>query len=194
MASSDKDNSTASLAAFRRGPGAQFAGLAEEHFKHDLEESDRSALKSAASTISTHATIGTAIGLGLGFALAWRIRSGRVAAFRAFKAHERPVKVEFNDGRTEALPDMTPLLKPTPFGDFFTFFFFGAGGLFIGGETGLMTGSWRAGSAIRRDPESQKRIETAFRRFRADVLKAQIAELERDDGSVSRRGKDLLGL
>lgn len=36
----------------------------------------------------------------------------------------------------EVLPDITPLLKPTTFGDFATYFFASAGGLFLGGELG----------------------------------------------------------
>lgn len=38
--------------------------------------------------------------------------------------------------RTESIPDITPLLKPTTLGDFATYFFASAGGLFLGGELG----------------------------------------------------------
>ena len=54
-----------------------------------------------------------------------------------------------------------------------TYLFFGAGGLFVGGETGLLTGTGSAGRTIPKDPESRQRIETAFRRFRADMLRKQ---------------------
>lgn len=37
----------------------------------------------------------------------------------------------------ESIPDITPLLKPTTFGDFATYFFASAGGLFLGGELGM---------------------------------------------------------
>lgn len=36
----------------------------------------------------------------------------------------------------EAIPDLTPLLKPTTLGDFATYFLAAAGGLFLGGELG----------------------------------------------------------
>lgn len=36
----------------------------------------------------------------------------------------------------ESIPDLTPLLKPTTLGDFATYFFATAGGLFLGGELG----------------------------------------------------------
>lgn len=37
----------------------------------------------------------------------------------------------------ESIPDLTPLLKPTALGDFATYFFASAGGLFLGGELGM---------------------------------------------------------
>lgn len=40
---------------------------------------------------------------------------------------------------TEAVPDITPLLKPSTLGDFATYFFASAGGLFLGGELGKCT-------------------------------------------------------
>lgn len=94
--------------------------------------------------------------------------------------------------RAEAIPDLTPFVRPTPLGDFATYFFFGAGGLFIGGETGLLTGTWSASRTIQRDPESKARIESAFRKFRADVLRKEIQVLEAGDKS-SGSPLDLLG-
>lgn len=90
--------------------------------------------------------------------------------------------MKFADGRTEALPDLTPMLKPSLAGDLAAYFFFSAGGLFIGGETGLLFGSYSAQKTILRDEESKKRIERAFRAFKADVLKKELAELEKEDG------------
>ena len=52
----------------------------------------------------------------------------------------------------------------------------------MGGETGVLTGSWSAKRTISSNPESRARIETAFRRFRADVLRKQIGELEKGEG------------
>lgn len=80
-------------------------------------------------------------------------------------------------------------MRPSTLGDIAAYTFFGFGGLFLGGETGLLTGSASAGRRITRDPESRERIETAFRRFRADVLRKEANELDRKK-SVS----DLFGL
>ena len=83
---------------------------------------------------------------------------------------------------TEPIPDITPLLQPTTLGDIGTYLFFSAGGLFLGGETGLLTGSYSASRTLSRDSDSRHRIETAFRKFRADVLRK---EAERLDGGGS---------
>ncbi|KAL8721252.1 MAG: hypothetical protein Q9225_002029 [Loekoesia sp. 1 TL-2023] len=178
-----------SLALLRKNVGQEISVLAEEHFKHDLQDSDRDVLKSAASKISTHVTVGTVVGLGLGALLAFRIRRTRMQMFNAFRAHEKPTQVKFADGREEAIPDVTPYLRPTALGDVAAYTFFGFGGIFLGGETGLLTGSASAGRTITRNPESRERIETAFRRFRADVLRKEADELDKKKGVT-----ELLGL
>jgi len=149
--------------------------------QHDLRQSDRDALRAASSKISTYATVGSLVGLGLGILFAYRIRSARVQMFQAFRASERPTHVQFAGGRTEEIPDLTPMLQPTSLGDVATYLFFSAGGLFIGGETGLLTGSYMATRTINQDPESKARIETAFRKYKADVLRK---EAERLDGGI----------
>ena len=75
-------------------------------------------------------------------------------------------------------PDITPLLKPTTLGDIATYTFFSAAGIFVGGETGLLTGVYSARRTISSDPAAKARIEKAFRRFRVDVLRKQIQVLE----------------
>tara|TARA_R110002060_G_scaffold52255_3_gene63192 strand:+ start:81 stop:404 length:324 start_codon:yes stop_codon:yes gene_type:complete len=87
------------------------------------------------------------------------------------------------DQKAEPIPDITPLLKPTTLGDFAAYMFFSAGGLFIGGELGLLTGSYAAKRSITSDPESKARIEKAFRLFKADVLRREISRLEGDSSS-----------
>lgn len=74
---------------------------------------------------------------------------------------------------------MTPYLKPTAVGDIAAYTFLGFGGLFIGGEIGLLTGGGSARRTITGDPEAKKRIETAFRRFRADVLREEADTLDK---------------
>jgi len=63
---------------------------------------------------------------------------------------------------------------------FATYTFLGAGGLFFGGETGLLTGTFRARQQIGADRESRDRIQTAFRKFQADALRAQANLLDQD--------------
>jgi hypothetical protein len=58
--------------------------------------------------------------------------------------------------------------------------------LFLGGETGFLTGTYSADRLLQRNQESQKRIEQAFRRFRAELLRK---EADRLDG-----GSKILGL
>ncbi|KIW97497.1 uncharacterized protein Z519_01081 [Cladophialophora bantiana CBS 173.52] len=167
-----------SFAALRRTQGEELGRLAEEHFNNDLREDDRDLLRSAASKASRHALIGSLAGIALGGYLAFRLRANRNAMYQAFRAAEKPTHVRFASGREEAIPDITPLFQPTPLGDIMTYTFFGIGGLFLGGETGLLTGTWSARRTIAQDPERRERIEKAFRSFRADVLRKQLQELE----------------
>ncbi|KAL8933461.1 MAG: hypothetical protein Q9216_006352 [Gyalolechia sp. 2 TL-2023] len=177
-----------SLAILRKNAGQEIAALAEDHLKHDLQDSDRDALKTAASKISTHATVGTIVGLGLGAFLAFRLRRSRMQMFNAFRAHEKPTHVKFADGREEVIPDVTPLVRPSILGDIAAYTFFGFGGLFLGGEIGLLTGSASASRSILQDSESRERIEAAFRRFRADILRKEADELDKRTGVAGLLG------
>ncbi|EMF16214.1 uncharacterized protein SEPMUDRAFT_145529 [Sphaerulina musiva SO2202] len=172
--------SSDSLAVFRKGFGPDLNELAEKHMQHDLTSSDRDALKNAASTVSLHATLGSALGIALSVLLAYRIRSGRKAMFRTFRTAEKPSAVRFADGREEVLPDLTPLLRPSRAGDVATFGFLGLGGLFVGGELGLLSGSLQARRSINQDGESRERIRNAFLRFQADALRKEAEALEKN--------------
>ncbi|KAL8739100.1 MAG: hypothetical protein Q9181_000211 [Wetmoreana brouardii] len=147
--------SSNSLALLRKNAGQDIAALAEEHFKHDLQDSDRDILKSAASKISVYVSIGSVVGLGLG-----------------------ALPFDFDD-RGQALPDIIPFLKPSTLSGVAAYTTFGFGGFFISRETGILTGSTSAGRTISRDPETRERIETAFRRFRADVLRKEADALDK---------------
>jgi hypothetical protein len=151
---------------------------------HSLQASDRTALQSAASRLSTHTTIGSVLGFSLGLFAAIRLRRNRTAMFNAFRASEKPTSVQFANGRTENLPDLTPMLKPSTLGDVATYSLFGLAGLFVGGETGLLTGGLSAQSAIKKDPEAKKRIETAFRKFRAETLRLEADQLEKGEKAL----------
>lgn len=80
----------------------------------------------------------------------------------------------------EAIPDITPLLQPTVFGDVAAYTFFSAAGIFLGGELGLLSGVTSARRTITRDPATQARIEKAFKGYRVDVLKKEIEQLQSD--------------
>jgi hypothetical protein len=45
-----------------------------------------------------------------------------------------------------------------------------------------LTGAWSAKRTISADPEVRRRVETAFRKFRADVMRKQIEDLEKNTG------------
>lgn len=78
----------------------------------------------------------------------------------------------------EAIPDITNQLAPSKWGDVATYFFFSVAGLFLGGEIGLLTGTASATRTINSDPAAKERIGTALKKFRVDVLKREIKELE----------------
>ncbi|RAL14696.1 uncharacterized protein BO97DRAFT_364990 [Aspergillus homomorphus CBS 101889] len=160
--------------------------LADQHLQHDLQPADRDALQAAARKVSMWTTIGSAVGVGLGLYTAFRLRSSRRAFFEVFRAKEKPTQVVFANGRTESIPDITPLLKPTTFGDFATYFFASAGGLFLGGELGFLGGAASGSRAITSEPERRKRIENAFRRFRADVLRKEADALDGDRNIIEK--------
>ena len=77
--------------------------------------------------------------------------------FTTFRAAEKPQAVRFADGREETLPDLTSVVKPSRLGDFATYTLLGAGGIFFGGETGLLTGGLR-GELLRRSEEEIKSL------------------------------------
>lgn len=83
-----------------RERGHELRKLADYHLQHDLQQSDRDALNSASKTISSWASVGAAVGLGLGLYTAIRLRRSRKVFFDVFRAAEKPTKVVFADGRT----------------------------------------------------------------------------------------------
>ncbi|GAM89600.1 hypothetical protein ANO11243_076390 [Dothideomycetidae sp. 11243] len=180
----DSSSSSNSLAAFRKTFGSDLGALAEEHYRHDLLPTDRETLLSAAKSASTYATIGSALGIATGLLLALRIRRNRANVFAAFRAADRPTHVSFADGRLEPLPDLAPMMSPSRVGDVLTYTLFSFGGLFIGGELGLLGGGVAARRAVSADPESRRRIETAFRKFRADMLRKQADLIDKGHGEL----------
>jgi hypothetical protein len=172
-----------SFAMTRKGPDLK--KLAEEHMKHDLQQSDRDVLHAAASTVSTYATVGSLAGLALGTLLAFRIRRNRTKLFKAFKTTEQPTALKFASGKEQPLPDLTAAVKPSALGDVATYCLLGAGGIFFGGEIGLLAGGFRARQHVGSDRDGRDRIQRAFRRFQADALRQQAQLLENEDkGSI----------
>ena len=103
----------------------------------------------------------------------------RLAYFKAFRAMEKPVEVRFADGRTEPVPDISAHISgPSRWGDAATYFLFTIGGLFLGGELGLLTGTASASRTITKNPASRERIEKAFKNYRIDVLESEIKALK----------------
>ena len=88
-----------SLAISRKNASHELAQLAEEHMKHDLQQSDRDALNDASKRFGSYTAIGSLVGLGLGAILAVRVRRARTEYFKAFRAIEKPTHVKFADGR-----------------------------------------------------------------------------------------------
>ncbi|KAI1438597.1 hypothetical protein GGR50DRAFT_703795 [Xylaria sp. CBS 124048] len=187
------------LSALRQsGQQDELAQLATKHAEHDLEPSDRETLKTATKRIATFTTIGSFVGLGLGLYASFRLRRLRLDMFNAFRAAEKPSYVVFQNGRqdkhlrtakkptitnhpsylTEAIPDTTPFIRPTMIGDAAAFFFFAFGGSVLGGETGLLAGSFAASRAINKDPAGRERIEKAYRMLKVDILRKEAARLE----------------
>jgi hypothetical protein len=68
-------------------------------------------------------------------------------------------------------------------GDIAAYTFFSIAGLFLGGETGMLTGIGAARRTISKDPATKARVEKAYRGFRADVLRKEIELLESEQGS-----------
>ncbi|KUI59151.1 hypothetical protein VP1G_06393 [Cytospora mali] len=169
-----------SLAAFRRhAQHDELAQLAESHFENDLTADDKVVLKEAASTISWQASVGSVAGLGLGCLLAYRVRSLRKSFFNEFKASDLPKQLTFASGKTIDVPDVSSKLAPSPLGDFAAYFLLGMGGLFLGGETGFLTGSSIAARRVRADADRTKRIEDAYRAFKIDALRQEANALEK---------------
>ncbi|KAF2722264.1 hypothetical protein K431DRAFT_338297 [Polychaeton citri CBS 116435] len=178
--------SSEALAVARKNLGHELGDLAEQHLKHDLQQSDRDALVSAASKVSTHASVGSLLGVTFGIYLAYRLRSNRAAVFNAFKANagQKPVSVSLADGTSHTLPDLTPVMRPSLAGDILTYTFLGAGGLFFGGELGLLSGTISARRGILKDRESFERIEGAFKSFQADALRKKADLLEKGGSGI----------
>ena len=78
------------------------------------------------------------------------------------------------------------MLQPSRLGDVATYAFLGLGGVFVGGELGVLGGTVRARQTIGADRESRERISLAFRRFQADALRVQAKALEEGRGTGLR--------
>jgi hypothetical protein len=80
-----------------------------------------------------------------------------------------------SDPATEPVPDISAQLSgPSKWGDAATYFLFSVGGLFLGGEIGLLTGTASASRTVTKDPEARAR----FKNYRIDVLKREIQQLQ----------------
>ncbi|WPG97592.1 Hypothetical protein R9X50_00037000 [Acrodontium crateriforme] len=172
-----------SLAFFRQALGQDLSALAEQHYKHDLTQSDREALYSAGRTARLHTAIGSTLGLGLGLLLARRTRLTRRRLHTLFHTASQPTAVRFANGSEKPLPDLRAHLRPSRTGDFFTYLFLGLGGVFVGGEMGLLSGTFAARRMIGEDRGRRERVQRAFTGFQADALRAKAAVLDERRGA-----------
>jgi hypothetical protein len=85
------------------------------------------------------------------------------------------------------IPDVTSYAQPSTFGSIITYTFFSGLGIFTGSELGLLSGASSAVKVVDSDQEAKKRILDAFRKFRIDILKKQIEDLENLDPSEGWR-------
>lgn len=74
------------------------------------------------------------------------------------------------------------MAAPSPAGDLAAYMLLGIGGLFLGGETGLLAGSALAGRKVSGDPERAKRVVETYRRFKVDALRKEADALDNEDG------------
>jgi hypothetical protein len=94
-------------------------------------------------------------------------------------SHSSPTILVLTCFFAEPIPDITAQISgPSRWGDAATYFFFSIGGLFLGGELGLLTGTASASRTITKDPAVRERIEKAFKNYRIDVLKREISALQ----------------
>jgi hypothetical protein len=57
--------------------------------------------------------------------------------------------------------------------------------MILGGELGLLFGTWSASRAISKDPARRARIENAYKKFRVDVLRKEAERLERGGSALN---------
>lgn len=74
------------------------------------------------------------------------------------------------------------LVAPSKAGDFAAYTLLGLGGLFLGGETGLLTGTALAARKVRSDETRARRVQEAYRRFKVDALRKEADALEKLEG------------
>lgn len=85
------------------------------------------------------------------------------------------------------IPDVAAhVAAPSAVGDIAAYTLLGMGGLFLGGETGLLTGSAVARRRVLGDEARVGRVREAYRRFRIDVLRKEAEELEK--GAAGGKG------
>lgn len=77
------------------------------------------------------------------------------------------------------IPDITDKIAPSKVGDLAAYTLLGIGGLFLGGETGLLTGSAVASRRVQRDEARVRRVREAYRRFKVEALRKEADELEK---------------
>lgn len=101
-----------------------------------------------------------------------------VEQVRAYFVQQPHAVYNTNTNPPEPIPDISAQLSPSRWGDAATYFLFSVGGLFLGGELGLITGTASASRTITKDSAARERIEKAFKNYRIDVMKHEIQQME----------------
>ncbi|KAL8777151.1 MAG: hypothetical protein Q9213_007983 [Squamulea squamosa] len=107
----------------------------------------------------------------------------------AFKAAQQPTAVIFANGRGEALPSLSA--KPSRIKSALIYTTFTSVGLGFGIVSGFTTGFLAADEKLKKDMESRRRIMTAYKRYRAGLLKIRVETWRRT--YVNRKAGSLHG-
>lgn len=83
------------------------------------------------------------------------------------------------------------MFRPSTFGSVVTYSLFSLAGLFLGSEAGLLTGGLSAKSTLTKDEQTRRRIESAYTKFKIDLLRKSAEDLEKSGGG-STLGEKML--
>ncbi|KAF3910830.1 hypothetical protein ABW20_dc0104708 [Dactylellina cionopaga] len=149
------------------------------NFYTRLSKEDRTLLSKANQKTRTHYSIGSFCGFCLGTFLALRRRRSLWRVFQNTQGRNQSLSIVYNDGRQEALADITPSLRPSFARGVATYVGFGIAGMFAGGMVGGMTGTRARRKIFQEDPGAVRRINSTQLNCLIHDLKSYTEEVER---------------